>query len=228
MRRGRGTDWRHDVANAAASLGRRRRCRGHLRSLLRRDRTPRPARSPRSCRWRRRRSRPRRSRRRRRRSRRGATRRWPSGRGSCSGSASCSTPAPASSPRSSPRSTARCSPTPRGEVARGQEVVEFACGIAAPAEGRLRRRTPRPTSTCTRCASRSASSAIISPFNFPAMVPMWFFPLAIAAGNTVVLKPIGEGADGGAVDRGAVGGRGPARRRVQRRSTATRSPSTRC
>ncbi|RAF08977.1 methylmalonate-semialdehyde dehydrogenase (CoA acylating), partial [Burkholderia multivorans] len=32
-------------------------------------------------------------------------------------------------------------------------------------------------------------SAIISPFNFPAMVPMWFFPVAIAAGNTVVLKP---------------------------------------
>ncbi len=30
---------------------------------------------------------------------------------------------------------------------------------------------------------------IISPFNFPAMVPMWFFPIAIAAGNTVVLKP---------------------------------------
>ena len=50
-------------------------------------------------------------------------------------------------------------------------------------------RTPPPRSTCTRSASRSASSAIITPFNFPAMVPMWFFPIAIAAGNTVVLKP---------------------------------------
>ena len=50
-------------------------------------------------------------------------------------------------------------------------------------------RTSRPRSTSTRSASRWASSRIISPFNFPAMVPMWFFPIAIACGNTVVIKP---------------------------------------
>ena len=44
-------------------------------------------------------------------------------------------------------------------------------------------------SMCPRSGSRWAWSAIISPFNFPAMVPMWFFPVAIAAGNCVVLKP---------------------------------------
>ena len=46
-----------------------------------------------------------------------------------------------------------------------------------------------PASTSTRCASRSASVAGITPFNFPAMVPMWMFPIAIACGNTFVLKP---------------------------------------
>ena len=46
-----------------------------------------------------------------------------------------------------------------------------------------RRSTPIPT------ASRSASCAGITPFNFPAMVPMWMYPVAIACGNTFILKP---------------------------------------
>ena len=50
-------------------------------------------------------------------------------------------------------------------------------------------RTRRPASTSTRCGSRSASSRSSRPFNFPAMVPMWFIPIAIACGNAVVLKP---------------------------------------
>ena len=108
--------------------------------------------------------------------------------GAVRGSASCSTPARASWPRSSPPSTARCCPTPsaRWPAARrssSSPAASRTCSRAASP------RTPRPGSTCTRSGSRWARSAIISPFNFPAMVPMWFFPIAIAAGNTVVLKP---------------------------------------
>ena len=75
-----------------------------------------------------------------------------------------------------------------GEVARGQEVVEFACGIA----GHLRGGHTANASTKLDVHSLRQPlgvAAIISPFNFPAMVPMWFFPVAIASGNTVVLKP---------------------------------------
>jgi malonate-semialdehyde dehydrogenase (acetylating) / methylmalonate-semialdehyde dehydrogenase len=76
----------------------------------------------------------------------------------------------------------------RGEVARGQEVVEFACGIPHLIKGAF------TENASTRVDVHSVRQplgvvGIISPFNFPAMVPIWFFPLAIAAGNTVVLKP---------------------------------------
>ena len=75
-----------------------------------------------------------------------------------------------------------------GEVARGQEVVEFACGIAAHLKGG---HTENASTNVDVHSLRQplGVAAIISPFNFPAMVPMWFFPVAIAAGNTVVLKP---------------------------------------
>ncbi|MCE0768747.1 CoA-acylating methylmalonate-semialdehyde dehydrogenase, partial [Pseudonocardia kujensis] len=75
-----------------------------------------------------------------------------------------------------------------GEVARGQEVVEFACG----APHLLKGSATENASTGVDVASIRQPLGvvgIISPFNFPAMVPMWFFPVAIAAGNTVVLKP---------------------------------------
>ena len=106
----------------------------------------------------------------------------------CSGSASCSTSARRSSPRSSPPSTARCTPTPLGEVARGQEVVEFACGIPHLLKGG---NSPQVSTGVDVHSLRQPLGVvgIISPFNFPAMVPMWFFPIAIAAGNAVVLKP---------------------------------------
>ncbi len=75
-----------------------------------------------------------------------------------------------------------------GEVARGQEVVEFACGIPHLLKGGY---TENASTKVDVHSIRQPLGpvAIISPFNFPAMVPMWFFPLAIAAGNTVVLKP---------------------------------------
>ena len=75
-----------------------------------------------------------------------------------------------------------------GEVTRGLEVVEFACGIPHLLKGGY------SESVSTGVDVHSLRQplgvvAVISPFNFPAMVPMWFFPLAIACGNTVVLKP---------------------------------------
>jgi malonate-semialdehyde dehydrogenase (acetylating)/methylmalonate-semialdehyde dehydrogenase len=74
------------------------------------------------------------------------------------------------------------------EVSRGQEVVEFACGIAHVLKGEF---TANASTAVDVHSVRAPLGpvAIITPFNFPAMVPMWFFPIAIAAGNTVVLKP---------------------------------------
>jgi malonate-semialdehyde dehydrogenase (acetylating)/methylmalonate-semialdehyde dehydrogenase len=75
-----------------------------------------------------------------------------------------------------------------GEVARGQEVVEFACGMPHLLKGS---HTENASTKVDVSSIRQPLGpvAIISPFNFPAMVPMWFFPIAIATGNTVVLKP---------------------------------------
>lgn len=75
-----------------------------------------------------------------------------------------------------------------GEISRGLEVVEFACGISHLLKGGH----SDGVSTGVDVHSKRVPLGvvgIISPFNFPAMVPMWFFPIAIAAGNTVVLKP---------------------------------------
>ncbi len=75
-----------------------------------------------------------------------------------------------------------------GEVARGIEVVEFACGISQLMKGSF---TEGASTGVDVFSIRQPLGvvAIISPFNFPAMVPCWFFPLAIATGNTVILKP---------------------------------------
>jgi malonate-semialdehyde dehydrogenase (acetylating) / methylmalonate-semialdehyde dehydrogenase len=75
-----------------------------------------------------------------------------------------------------------------GEVTRGQEVVEFACGLPHLLKGGF---TENASTSVDSFSVRQPLGVvgIISPFNFPAMVPMWFFPIAIAAGNTVVLKP---------------------------------------
>ncbi|WP_067461601.1 CoA-acylating methylmalonate-semialdehyde dehydrogenase [Actinomadura macra] len=75
-----------------------------------------------------------------------------------------------------------------GEVARGLEVVEFACGIPHLLKGGF------SENVSTRVDAYSILQPLgvvagITPFNFPAMVPMWMFPVAIACGNTFVLKP---------------------------------------
>ncbi|MET9293990.1 CoA-acylating methylmalonate-semialdehyde dehydrogenase [Streptomyces sp. NPDC003077] len=75
-----------------------------------------------------------------------------------------------------------------GEVARGLEIIELACGIPQHLKGEL------STQVSTRvdvAALRQPVGVVagITPFNFPAMVPLWMFPLAVACGNTFVLKP---------------------------------------
>ncbi|MBS1158482.1 MAG: mmsA [Proteobacteria bacterium] len=76
----------------------------------------------------------------------------------------------------------------RGEVIRGMEVVEFACGIPQLLKGEY---SDQIGSAVDSWSLRQPVGvcAGITPFNFPVMVPMWMFPLALACGNTFVLKP---------------------------------------
>jgi malonate-semialdehyde dehydrogenase (acetylating)/methylmalonate-semialdehyde dehydrogenase len=75
-----------------------------------------------------------------------------------------------------------------GEVQRGLEVVEFACGIPTLLKGDY---SDQVSSGVDLFSFREPLGVVagITPFNFPAMVPMWMFPVAIACGNTFVLKP---------------------------------------
>lgn len=75
-----------------------------------------------------------------------------------------------------------------GEVSRGAEVVEYACGIPALLAGSA---TPQVSTDVDVTSVRQPVGVMagITPFNFPAMVPMWMFPIAIACGNTFILKP---------------------------------------
>ncbi|WP_370419352.1 CoA-acylating methylmalonate-semialdehyde dehydrogenase [Streptomyces sp. QH1-20] len=75
-----------------------------------------------------------------------------------------------------------------GEVARGLEIVELACGITLQLKGEL---STQVSGGVDVASIRQPLGVVagITPFNFPAMVPMWMFPLAIACGNTFVLKP---------------------------------------
>ena len=75
-----------------------------------------------------------------------------------------------------------------GEVARGLEVVEFATSIPHLLKGEYSENVSTGVDVYS-VRQPLGVVGIISPFNFPAMVPLWFFPIAIAAGNTVVLKP---------------------------------------
>jgi len=75
-----------------------------------------------------------------------------------------------------------------GEVARGLEVVEFACGIGHLLKGGF---SENVSTGVDAYSIRQPVGVVtgITPFNFPAMVPMWMFPVAIACGNAFVLKP---------------------------------------
>ena len=104
-----------------------------------------------------------------------------------------------------------------GEVARGLEIVDLACGITVQLKGEL------STEVATRVDVSSIRQPLgvvagITPFNFPAMVPMWMFPLAIACGNTFVLKPREKDPSASMKHRRAARRGRSARRRLQRRA----------
>lgn len=76
----------------------------------------------------------------------------------------------------------------QGEVARGIDIVEFACGIPQLLKGDY---TEQVSTGIDNWTTRQPLGVVagITPFNFPVMVPMWMFPIAIATGNTFILKP---------------------------------------
>ena len=76
----------------------------------------------------------------------------------------------------------------KGEVVRGLEVVEYACGIPELLKGEYTEQIANGIDAWTMRQPLGVCAGI-TPFNFPAMVPMWMFPMAIACGNTFVLKP---------------------------------------
>ena len=76
----------------------------------------------------------------------------------------------------------------KGEVIRGMEVVEFACGIAQLLKGEYSEQVSTDVDAYSFRQPLGVCAGI-TPFNFPAMVPMWMHPMAIATGNTFVLKP---------------------------------------
>ncbi|WP_125130957.1 CoA-acylating methylmalonate-semialdehyde dehydrogenase [Microbacterium sp. 10M-3C3] len=75
-----------------------------------------------------------------------------------------------------------------GEIARGLEVVEFACAVGQLTKGAYSENVSTGIDVYS-LRQPLGVVGIISPFNFPAMVPLWFFSIALAAGNAVVLKP---------------------------------------
>ena len=114
----------------------------------------------------------------------------------------------------------------KGEVIRGMEVVEYACGIAELLKGEFSDQVStdvdlhsfrQPLGVC----------AGITPFNFPIMVPMWMHPMAIATGNTFVLKP-SERDPSVSTSSPTSTARPGSRTASSTSSTATRSRSTRC
>ena len=76
----------------------------------------------------------------------------------------------------------------KGEITRGLEVVEFACGIPQLLKGEFTENVGTDVDSWS-LRQPLGICAGITPFNFPAMVPMWMFPVAIACGNTFILKP---------------------------------------
>ena len=76
----------------------------------------------------------------------------------------------------------------KGSITRGLEVVEFACGISQLLKGEFSESVAGGVDSWSTRQSLGVCAGI-TPFNFPAMVPMWMFPMAIACGNTFVLKP---------------------------------------
>ena len=103
-----------------------------------------------------------------------------------------------------------------GEVNRGLEVVEFACGLPQLVKGEF---SENVSTDVDSYSIRQPLGVVagITPFNFPAMVPMWMYPIAIACGNTFILKPSEKDPSAANFSRAAPRRGRPARGRVQRR-----------
>ena len=76
----------------------------------------------------------------------------------------------------------------RGSLTRGLEVVEYACGIPQMLKGEFTENVGKNVDSWSLRQPLGVCAGV-TPFNFPAMVPMWMFPMAIACGNTFILKP---------------------------------------
>ena len=92
------------------------------------------------------------------------------------------------------RETGKTFADAQGDVWRGIEVVEHAGNIASLMMGETVENVARRIDTCSYTQPIGVCAGI-TPFNFPAMIPLWMFPLAIACGNTFVLKALGAGSD---------------------------------
>ena len=103
-----------------------------------------------------------------------------------------------------------------GEVTRGLEVIEFACGIPTLLKGEF---SEQASTGVDVYSIRQPVGVVagITPFNFPAMVPMWMWAPAIACGNTFVLKPSEKDPSASIFTARAAEGGGPPGRRLQRR-----------
>ncbi len=114
-----------------------------------------------------------------------------------------------------------------GEVARGLENIEFACGVPHLLKGGF---SEQASTGVDVYSIRQPLGVVagITPFNFPAMVPMWMFANALACGNAFILKPSREGPVGVAVPGRAAEARPACPTACSTSSRATRWPSTRC
>ena len=115
----------------------------------------------------------------------------------------------------------------RACVLRGMEVVEFACGVPSLIMGQSIQNIARDVD-CETIRHPVGVCVGITPFNFPAMVPLWMFPIAIACGNTFILKPSEKVPLSAMFIGKLLTGRRPARRRVQHRPRRQGSASMRC
>ena len=116
-----------------------------------------------------------------------------------------------------------------GEFGRGVEVVDYACGIPELLKGEYSRNVGPGIDSWSDFQPLGVVAGI-TPFNFPAMVPMWMYPMAIACGNTFVLKPSEKDPTAPMVVARLLQGSRPARRRFQprqRRQGSGRHPAQR-
>ena len=115
----------------------------------------------------------------------------------------------------------------KGEIGRGLEVIEFACGIPHLLKGDY---SDQVSTGIDVFSFREPLGVVagITPFNFPVMVPLWMAPMAIATGNAFILKPSERDPSASHAAGQALEGRRACPTASSRSCTATRKPSTGC